>query len=106
MIVVQVHDVEVPLGDIAGHSLAHRRVQSEGHPRVTRVDGAGVGPVQLPLVPEVDGFLAVVEDVLIDLKGKGMATEGDLRREVEPGESASVVMGKTRREDGNIERDT
>src|SRR2546428_11762746 len=102
MIVVQVHDIEVPLGDIARHRLAHGGVESEGHPRVTRVDGVGVGPVQLSLVPEVDGFLGVVEDVLIDLETKGMATEGDLRVEVETGELTSVVMGKTWRENFRV----
>src|SRR5262249_19053946 len=105
MIVVQVHDIEVSLDDIARHGRAHRRVQSEGQPRITRVDGAGIGPVQLPLVPEVDGFLAVVEDVLIDLETKSMATEGDLRLEGETGELAPVVMGKTGRENFDVEFD-
>ena len=106
MMVVQVHDIEVPLGDIARHSLAHSCVESEGHPWVTRVDGAGVGPVQLPLVPEVDGFLAVVEDVRIELERKGMTVEGDLRMEVELGELMSVVMGKTGGENFHVEFDT
>src|SRR5262245_28006725 len=105
MIVVQVHDIEVSLDDIARHRLPHRRVQSEGQPRIARVDGAGVGPVQLPLVPEVDGLLAVVEDVLVDRKRKSMATEGDLWLEGETGELAPVVMGKTGRENFYIECD-
>src|SRR5574341_228018 len=105
MVVVQVHDIEVSWRDIAHHRLAHRRIQSEGQPRITRVDGAGIGPVQLPLVPEVDGFLAVVEDVLVDLETKSMATEGALRLEGETGELAPVVMGKTGRENFHIECD-
>src|SRR5215831_1217198 len=103
MIVVQVHDIELGLDDISRHGLAHSRVESEGQPWVTRVNGAGVGPVQLPLVPEVDGFLAVVKNVLIDLKRKGMAAEDDGRLEVETGELVSVVMGKTWRENFYIE---
>ena len=105
MIVVQMHDIEIALLDIAGHGLAHSRVEPEGHPRVTGVDGAGGGPVQLPVVPEVDGSLAVVEDVLIDLERKGMAVEGDLRTHLEPGELACIVMRKTRRENFNVEFD-
>src|SRR6266852_1003070 len=100
------HSVKMSLGEIASHSLTHSRVESEGHPRVTGVDGTGVGPAQLPVVPEVERFLAIVEDMLIDFEVKGVAAEGDLRVHVETGELAFVVMGKTRRENCNVERDT
>ena len=80
-------------------------MEPESHPRVTGVDGASVGPVQLPLVPEIDHALAIVEDVLIDLKGKDMATQGYLRGNVEPGELAFVVVRKTGGENFNVEVD-
>src|SRR5262245_38302916 len=103
VIVVQVHGVEMFLGNIAGHGLPHRGVESERHPRITGVDGAGVGPVQLPVVPEVDRALAIVEDVLIDLEGKSMASQGHLRVDVEPGELTFVVVRKAGGENGNVE---
>src|SRR5437867_941456 len=99
------HRIKMPLGNIGGHGLPHRRVESERQPGVTGVDGAGGGPVQLPLVPEVDGSLAILEDVLIDLEGKGMAAQGHLRVEVEPGELAFVVVRKTGGENFNVEVD-
>src|SRR5262249_23804180 len=105
MIVMEMQGVELPLADVGGHGLSHRGIESERQPRITGVNGAGVGPVQLPLIPEVDGALAIVEDVLIDLEGKGMATEGHLRVDVELGEPALIVMRKTRRENFNVEVD-
>src|SRR4051812_41278783 len=99
------HCVEMFLGHIGGHSLPYCGIESECHPWVSRVDGTGVRPVQLPGVPEIEGSLAIVEDVLIDLEREGMATQGHLRGQVEPGELAFVVVRKTGRENGNIEVD-
>src|SRR5438309_11927548 len=99
------HRIKLSLGNIGGHGLPHRGVEPESQPRVTGVDGAGVGPVQLPAVPEVDHALAIVEDVFIDLERKGMATQGYLRRNVEPGELAFVVVRKTGGENFNVEVD-
>src|SRR5262245_58488922 len=105
MIVVQMYCVEVSLSNIAGHGLPYRGVESERQPRITGVDGAGVCPVQLPLIPEVDGALAIIEDVFIDLEGKGMTAQGHLRRHVQPDELAFVVVRKTRGENFNVEVD-
>ena len=58
-----------------------------------------------PLVPEIDGALAIVEDVFIDLEGKSMAAQGHLRVDVEPGELAFVVVRKTGGENFNVEVD-
>src|SRR5262249_16382886 len=105
MIVVQMHRVEVSLSNIAGHGLPYRGLESEGQPRITGVDGAGVGPVQLPVVPKINRALAILEDVFIDLEGKGMAAQGHLRGHVQPGELAFVVVRKTRGENFNVEVD-
>jgi len=83
------------LGNIASHGLPHGGVETERQPRVAGIDGAGVGPVQLPLVPEIDGALAIVEDVLVDLEGKSMAGQGYLRIDGEPGELAFIVVCKS-----------
>src|SRR5262245_41670124 len=99
------HRVKMSLGYIAGHGLPHRGVESERQPWVSGVDGAGVGPVQLPLVPEVDRALAIVKDVLIDLEGKGMAAQGHLWGHVEPSELALVIVRKTGGENFNVEFD-
>src|SRR5438105_3437664 len=95
MIVVQMHCVKMALSDIASHGLPDRRVEFECQPGVAGIDSVGVGPVQLQVVPEVDRLLAILEDVLIDLEGKGMAAESDLRVHVKAGELAFIVMRET-----------
>src|SRR5262245_61728987 len=99
------HCIEMSLGNIAGHGLPHGRVETERQPRVAGIDGAGVGPVQLPLVPEIDGALAIVEDVFVDLERKGMAAQGHLWIDVKPGELAFIVVRKTGGENLNVEVD-
>jgi hypothetical protein len=61
--------------------------------------------VQLPLVPQIDRALAIVEDVLVDLERKSMAVQGNLRVDVKPGELAFVVVRKTGGENLNVEVD-
>src|SRR5262249_55888949 len=97
--------VEMSLGNIAGHGLPHSGVESERQPRITGVDGSGVCPVQLPVVPEIERALAIVEDAFIDLEGKGMTAQGHLRGHVQPGELAFVVVRKTGGENFNVEVD-
>src|SRR6185295_16575754 len=83
VIIVQVNGIELTLPDVAGHSLADRSIQLDAQLRVRRVDGAGVGPTQLPLVPKIDHLVPIGENVLINLEGKSIPFDGHRQVQVE-----------------------
>src|SRR5207253_8663403 len=105
MIDVQMQRVKMASCEIGSHGLPDRRIEFERQPGVAGINGVGVGPVQLQVIPEVDRLLAILEDVFIDLKGKGMASESDLRVHVKTGELAFIVMRETGGEDFNVQVD-
>ena len=85
MVIVQVNGIKVPLFDVPRHRLADSGKEGETKLWIIGVDGVGIRPTQLPLIPEVDHLLSIREDVLIDLKVKGVIGNGNRQAQIQLG---------------------
>jgi len=97
VVIVQVNGVKSALLDIAGHGLTQRGIRVEAHLWIAGVNGAGMGPVELPIVPKIDHLLPVRKDMPVNLKFKGVTTDGDGHAEIELGQLALIIMSVLRK---------
>src|SRR5262249_16306961 len=97
VIVVQMNRVEAPLLDVTGHPLTDGREELKPDLWVGWIDGLGIGPVELPGIPEVDHSLAIREDVLVDFELERVTRKRRRQAQVEARQTVSVVVSKARR---------